>query len=253
MKKREFLRAGSLAAFSAFFENPAIAQGTGDEHDFWSTKAALLDARLYEYHFGRWELSVPDGETWYLLSAWHVYLNGNPVTFFQRSLDASQRTLALPRGTKLHTEDKQDGYVYICRPNLVTYSDPKETFYRRMRQISTLPVQTIGLEIPAGSPAAFIPEVHFPGDFEGGMITSVSSHDIAWSGLKSPPNGGLNTENEISDDHQMRFAGPALIPFKRSVFPIFFARSASEIGISDRFSSLHGMAMLTYLKLPSEW
>jgi hypothetical protein len=85
------------------------------------------------------------------------------------------------------------------------------------------------------------------------MITSVSSQDIAWSGLKSPPNEGLNTENEISDDHQMRFAGPALIPFNRSIFPIFFARSASETGVSEGFSSLHGMAMLTYIKLPSEW
>lgn len=239
--------------------NAGSAQSVlSDEDQIWTDRAALLDPNCYEYQYGKnWSQTVPSGETWYLLSAWHILINDSPSVFFIRTFDALNGALALAPGTKLSASAEQAGYIYVCRPSIVAtdakYADPKRLYYKRLALLRSLPIQTIGVEIPAGSGQAATPERLFPTTFNAAFVTSVSSHDVAWSGLKATNGGGMNTADEISDDHQIRFAGPALIPFRREAFPAFYARAASVAGEAAGFSSLKGVAMVTYVSLPNDW
>lgn len=227
------------------------------ENTKWIARAAMLDPSAYTWNIGKsLNLTVPAGKTWYLLNSWFMLLNGSGQPLFQRINSArDDSALALPAGTNLQSSASQTGFAYICDPSLVTsdarYGDAKKLYFDRMNKLSTLGLNEISVSIPAGS-AQINVTADFPTDFSNGIVTLVSNHDVSWVGLNSP-SGSMNTQNEISDDHQWRAARAVTIPFQQSVFPKIAARAASVTGVASGFSSLAGYAALLYVKLPAGW
>ena len=220
--------------------------------------AALLDPAAYVYVEGEnWSVTVPDGETWYIVNAWHATINDSPK-FFHRNL-ASADFFEVPEGTVLKSSSgsTQSGFIYFCRPALVEsdsrYEAPGALISQRQSELKTLPIAHLGVNIPAGSAPGTKSEDSFPTDFEDGFINHVSNFDLAWIILRDATDtNGLNTFFEISDNHQNRVDGSIRTPFVRAVIHKVECRAANVSGNYSELS-LEGDGVVSYQKLPDTW
>ena len=218
---------------------------------YWRDRAAALDPDAYEFVSGQnWSRTVPEGATWYLANAWWVKAGSGYG--FLRKCDAGNM-LMLPAGTTIATNNTS-GYAYICKPELVTadlrYDYPEDLYYERLDRLREMPLRVINVNMPSGQNDPAIRTATFPADFDRALVVSVSSMDIAWTCLVGAQ-WGMNTLNEISDDHQMRRAEPVLIPFQRSNFDKVSIRGACVVGNSQQ--SLQGWSAVYYHVLPEGW
>jgi hypothetical protein len=236
---------------------------------YWANKAALLDPRCYEYVIGdNWIRTVPAGETWFALNLW--WLDSNPgAWWFHRPLDVN-RALALPAGAVLKTGGGypgRHGFAYYARPKMVFdidaryTTDPEGLYYERLERLESLPIRHTNAHIPAGSNVGAIAGKLFDwGDTETqyGILRHVSTHDIAWTILVGNKRDGvymdaMNTLDEVSDSHTIRFAESVICPFSRSLWNGIWAKSASYAGDYSSNSSNEGHAVVSWSKLPADW
>jgi hypothetical protein len=221
----------------------------------WFYKAALLDPASYAYFVGRFDVTVPAGETWLVVNAWQCKIGSTTAKWFHRNLKAAE-AVELTAGTRI-SASSADAFLWVCRPYLVDqdtrYLAPKDLFYSRLQSLRSIATLPIAMSISAGSPNATIAKQSFPTDFEDGVLRQVSTHDAAWVILGAPNEAGAaNTLNEISDSHQMRLTGKMLLPFERRRFPKAWLSSASVSGDGVQ-TSLEGHGVILYQKLPTSW
>lgn len=226
----------------------------------WAERAALLDPRAYVLLAGTtFSQTVPAGETWWAVDLWHVKAGTNFL--FLRQKDALT-PMMLPAGTVIEANGTQTAQAYICKPSLVASdvrytTDPRGLFNERLRRLRTLPLNHMTATLAAGSARGSGASASFALDFEWGLITRVAAHDVSWTILNGP-NGPMNTNDEVSDDHQIRFARATFIPFRRNPgdagqgFYTAEIRAASVSG-NTTDTSLAGSGSVTYVKLPSDW
>ncbi|MEH2508707.1 hypothetical protein V1291_000061 [Nitrobacteraceae bacterium AZCC 1564] len=230
------------------------------EKSYWSDMAALLDPAAYTFTFGLSKsVTVPSGKNWYLVNSWFMLLGTTGQWLFQRINNARDGfVVPMPAGTNLTSTSVQNGYCYICDPSAVNsdsrYSDdPRGLFYDRLNRLKGLTLNETFVNIALSSAQGTSATANFDNDFTNGIVTLVSNHETAWTGLVYSGGGAMNLENEISDDHQWRYGRAVTIPFQRSAFTGIQARAASITGESSGFSSLQGRAAVLYVKLPSDW
>lgn len=236
---------------------------------YWANKAALLDPRCYEYVIGdNWSRTVPQGETWFALNLW--WLDSNPgAWWFHRPLDVN-KAFMLPAGTVLKTGGGfpgRHGFAYYARPKTVFdidaryQTDPEGLYYERMERLETLPLRYTSARIPTGSNVNAIQGTLFDWgdtDTQYGILRHTSTHDIAWTIMVGNKRDGvymdaMNTLNEVSDSHTIRFAEPTLCPFARNLWNGIWAKSASYVGDYASPSSNEGHAVVSWSKLPVDW
>lgn len=248
-------------ATTLFVQEAVAAAGGGTyETAVWTDRAALLDPACYRIYNSTddgagWSVTVPAGETWYLLNAWHVQVTGSTDYDFLRVCDVN-RVVPLPAGTTILASASQYGYAYVAKPALVSggarYGAPKDLYFERIWRLRTLAQYRLSIAAAAGTAMGTNLTAAFPTDFTKGLIVSQSVHDMSWVALSSSSVGGLNLQNEISDDHEIRFAEAVMVPFMRTVFPNIKSRVANVDG-SLTSSSIAGYAAVRYVKLPSDW
>jgi len=145
------------------------------------------------------------------------------------------------------------GFAYICKPDC---SPPPD----RLSRLKGLRQHVIGGEIPANSLPGHYVGAPFPDDFEKGMLNHCSSMDVCWTiivGNQAPdlPPGNyssLNTLEEASDSHAIRFTGNILCPFLRSEWNGIWVQAGSKSGDYQELSE-KGFGAVIYQKLPLDW
>lgn len=238
--------AGTDLEYADFVSSP--------EDDYWRDRAALLDPAAYEHIQGTgWTQTVPVGQTWYALNLWHVEV-GSAYKFL-RVADAS-RPLMLPAGTVLTADAVQQGFAYLCKPSLVTgddrYDTPRDLYYERIDRLRTLALHDLAATVSAGTSPGVLSSASFPNDFDAGLITLVSVHDVGWVILNGPTSLSMNLLNEISDEHQLRIAEAVMVPFNRdTTFDEIQVTPASVLGNGG--TSVEGYGVVSYHKLPVDW
>jgi len=257
MNRRGFLTATAVAPLSTATAGCDIDALT--DHEL----AALLDPRAYVWQAGpSWSLTVPTGEVWFALNAWGITLSA--AKWYHRELCITQ-AVALPAGMTLST-DLEHGFLYYCRPSLVSYADPAAVYASRIDRLHDLPMYTVAVHIPAGTPAgAPTFSVLFPADFEHGLLRHVSAHDVSWVGLAGadPTNPNVrqvvNTINEIDDHRRQRETRRVYAPFRRYQGGIEPGWTGVRAGIGNgsgdpnRPTDMHGWGMAWFNKLPGDW
>lgn len=232
---------------------------SNSELAYWKDKAALLDPAAYRFYNSNddgpsWSFTVPAGEVWYLVNAWYVISDTSNAFMFQRLLDVNAAVPLTP-GTTIKANGSQGAYAYVCKPSTVfddeRYDTPDALYYDRLHKIRSLQLHEKTVTVPAGTARGTNLQESFPSDFENGLLLGVSVNDTSWLALVSPF-GAMNTQDEISDDHQMRLARGIMCPFKRSTFTGIRTRSASVSGNSSD-SSVDGTCGVRYVKLPLDW
>lgn len=222
---------------------------------YWRDQAALLDPMAYQQISGvGWSHPVPADETWYALNLWHVKVGS--AYKFQRIADA-RTPLLLPGGTSLVADVAQTGYAYLCKPALVIsdsrYDDPKALYYERLNRLRSLPLYDVTATIAAGSPVSTFATGNLPNDFDLGLATLFSVHDVAWITVHSSVSGlNFTALDETSDDHQIRTARATLVPFRRDHYDRIMVRSGSVSG-NGVDTSIAGHGAMSYHKLPGDW
>lgn len=231
---------------------------------FYSDKCALLDPNAYEYVFGmNWTRTVPEGECWYALNLWAVTLQGKGWHFHRKlNVDDAMR---LPAGTVISTTTYNgqpfQGFAYICKPSKVQAPvDPEAIYYDRLDKLRGLQLHTLKSSVDAGSPSGTYTGASMSTDFESGIFTHVSTFDLCWTifagnqaaGMPSGYCDHLNTLDEVSDSHTIRFTGNILCPFKRSQWNGIWTQAGSKAGDYSQ-SSEYGVGIVSYQKLPSGW
>lgn len=227
-----------------------------EEELYWKDRAALIDPSAYVHYQGtNINITVPAGETWYALNLWHI--QAGTKFLFLREMNANA-PLILPPGTVLRANGSQEAFAYICKPSLVTGNDkyqlPKKLYFSRINKLRTMALSELSAAMTAAQPQGAFNTTSFPSDFENGLITLASVHDVSWVILNHSVSGNsANLLNEVSDDHQMREAVPIMAPFKRADFDRIKVRAASVLGQASGFSSLAGYGVVKYYKLPADW
>lgn len=226
------------------------------EENFWRVRAALLDPKAYQF-FERSNATVPTGCVWYALNMWRVYDASSNQSIFQRLCDVDH-AIALPAGTTVNN-DGSNGYSYICKPEVVWRTDAryatgykaKALYYDRLNKLRFLTRYDLTVSCTAADTMGTTKDTSFPADFTNGMLACASVHDMAWVGLKAS-NETMNLQNEVSDDHQIRFAQAIRMPFTRATFPTLRGRVGRVDGANSG-NAIAGFGSVIYYKLPSGW
>lgn len=240
----------------ANFTNLKAAVDADEIRTQWKDRCALLDPAAFAIYTGAaFSFTVPAGEVWYLLNAWHVRTTGGGTTWYHRSLDVN-RALMLPTGATVQSDGNASAFAYVCKPSLVTggasYADPIDLYFTRLNTLRSLTPYEVAASISSGSAAGTSATTAFPTDFTNGLITHLSCMDVAWLILTNGSGNASNTFMEISDDHQQRIAEALLCPFLRTTFTSIQVRAASISGDAVQ-TSLAGAGVLRYYKLPAGW
>jgi hypothetical protein len=225
--------------------------GASNTIDYWTTMYKLLDPAAYTYSRGATQTwTVPGGNTWYALGLQNVNING-VGPYFHRKMNIFN-AIELPAGTVV-TSGASVGFIYYC--DLAAAADPtgnpEEAFYSRLATLKGTPVSALSASISVGQAAGTLGTASFPGGSTYGIIRGVSCHDVAWV-ILTPVAGGLNTLDEISDDHQQRLTSSTLAPFSFSTFSGIMVRAASVSGNAVD-TSLAGTGVVLYSALPANW
>lgn len=239
-------------AFLMFLVPLAHAQTA--ENRYWRDKAACLDPDAYDYSQGAGiSVTVPQGATWYGMNL--MFMKQGTSMYYQRSLDVDL-AIMMPQGSTWTTTTAFAGFMYICKPEKVysdpRYADSKDLYYSRLDRLRTLPLRRITVHIPAGMTMQYQPSTPFPNDFEKGLVTHVSSEDVAWVALNNPNGPAVNTFWELNNEHRIRVAEKLMVPFKRSVFTEVKAAGSTTAGtLAD--PTLSGDGVVHYVALPADW
>lgn len=228
--------------------------------------SALLDPAAYVYYgyVGGFDVTVPAGECWYVLSAWNVM---GPNTTGSSSLlkgrwfhrDPSHPCVA-PAGTRLRTYDyggvgAEDGYLYVCKPLLVSsgarYLQAESLYYERLERLKTLSLSRISASIQAGDPHGTTASESL-GTGPKIMITQISLHDGCWADLCKAGGNTMNLFHEISDTHQWRYGHGLLLPVNISDFTHLRVENASVSGATGD-AHIEALGGCGYHVLPSDW
>lgn len=228
--------------------------------------AALLDPRAYVTYHARliapFNITVPDGETWYALSLWNVVEGSNVVPEFMRVANVLNPVILSP-GTNLRSLAADTGFAYICKPSLVTATDiryrqnPLGLYLQRCARLrADLPQYRLTVSVPANSNMGDHFSTNFPADFDYGLLLNISAQDVSWCGLEIMADGSMPIDNEVSDDHGIRWASATALPFDRATYNGIRVRAASWSGDPAEIGtpvSLAGSGVLRYVKLPVDW
>lgn len=191
---------------------------------FFADKAALLDSNCQVYIKGSFDLTVPEGETWYIFNAWFVQSNDGKA-FFHRSIGVDQAMIA-PPGTRLKSMVTHS-FIWYARPFLVQedeiYQEAEDLYYDRLNKIKLQTAKAANAYRAAYSSA--VSSASFDNTMDEIIITHISTHGGCWTtldggsvGVDSVPQRIVNTLDEINDGHEIRFTGSVIQPFKRSMF-----------------------------------
>jgi len=258
--------AGDLSAVNALSELTSVAvtarsnigaaaAATADENAYWKDQAALLDPAAYIFWRGaNWSVTVPAGETWYVVNAWNARIQSSAL-WYHRDL-ATDEAFPVPAGTVL-SGGTTSSFLYVCRPALVTaapaYSDAKNLYYSRLNTLRSYVLNKLDITISAGAANNALGSATFPTDFNDGLMANVSAMDVAWVIMAtSLGEGSLNTLGEISDRHNIRYTNKLMTPWVRASFPGIFAQASNAAGnFTD--AAIAGYGVMTYYKLPSGW
>lgn len=231
--------------------------------DYWLSKAALLDPDAFVAYSGAFDIVVPPGEFWFLLSSWFLRINNVEFSTFHRTPAYGDLPCALPVGTRLKNGAIDNGSVYVCQPALVAgnpgYDNPRALYEERMGVLLTLPTQILGIHFNTpGTPPDTTYEEWFPPHFEKAIIRQANSENFAWTALFGPgTNGdtlGLPLATEISDHHQLRIGEAMFLPIKRSVTPRIKSATANVSGNDTDPSYIDGVfGTVLYQELPEIW
>ncbi|WP_431014567.1 LamG-like jellyroll fold domain-containing protein [Bradyrhizobium pachyrhizi] len=228
---------------------------TPAEAVYWTDRAALLDPAAYVYWHGVFSVTVPAGETWYVLNAWATKIQGS-AQWYHRDLGTDE-CFPVTAGTTISTIGLADSFLYVCRPALVTsdpaYLAPKSLYYSRLNALRAIALSQLSASQAAGAAAGTSGTATFPFDFNDGILAQISVMDSAWCLLADPlGRGALNSCIEVSDLHQFRPTKTLLTPFRRAMFPSIQCQGASVSGNATD-TIVGGSGVLSYYKLPDSW
>lgn len=226
-------------------------------------RLALLDPDAYDFYFNDpWDLTVPQGETWYALNIWWATVNNTPWVF-HRKLDAFDPYM-LPQGTNIRQPQENIAFAYICRPSKVAVPmDPESKLAARLSALRTMPLNLTRADYATGGTIAgnsvagalWEPNV-FPSSFRKGMLRHCATHDGSWTILVGNVRNGLvdamNTLDEISDYHAQRFTGNIMCPFSTSVWNGIWVKSGNYYADQTK-PSLESSGVVTFNKLADDW
>lgn len=220
---------------------------------------ALLDPDAYGYYFAQgWSATVPQGTTWYALNLWSVTINGVPDCF-HRKLHVED-ALVLPAGTVIsNVGSKTPGFAYVCKPETIAApQDIESALAGRMSALLTMPTALLRAEIPAGSPSGAQKGVLFPSDLDGIMLRHTANTNSCWTilaGNRQPTAityDALNTLDEISDVHMMRFTGNTLCPLLRRNWNGTIVQAGNVSGSASEVAQ-NCWTVIQYNRLPTDW
>ncbi|MCP1852780.1 MULTISPECIES: LamG domain-containing protein [unclassified Bradyrhizobium] len=231
---------------------------SAEEYKYWLGKAAMLDPAAYVHYTGKFSLTVPAGETLYVLNAWSALIAGGTSSWFHRDLAASE-AFEVPAGTTISWDSiSYTAFLYICRPALVMndpkYVDPKALYFQRINALRAMALSQLSATVASGSAPGASTAASFPPDFNDGILAQVSVMDAAWCILRDALLwGGVNTTNEISDVHQYRTTKTLMTAFPRAAFPSILTQNANVSGNNTDVSTFISRGNIAYYKLPDTW
>ncbi|WP_370175702.1 LamG-like jellyroll fold domain-containing protein [Bradyrhizobium elkanii] len=231
---------------------------SADEYKYWLGMAAMLDPAAYVLYTGKFSLTVPAGETLYVLNAWSCVIAGGSSSWFHRDL-ASSEAFEISAGTTIAWDGISfTAFLYVCRPALVMndpkYVDPKALYFQRLNSLRSIALSQLSVTVASGSAPGTLNRVNFPFDFNDGIFAQVSVMDAPWAILADALFWGVsNTANEISDVHQYRTTKKLLTAFPRAMMPYFEVQSANVSGNATDVSTFVSRGTMAYYKLPGTW
>lgn len=255
---------GGTGTFTSWNFNHAGERGqagnvlSADEYKYWLGMAAMLDPAAYVLYTGKFSLTVPAGETLYVLNAWSCVIAGGSSSWFHRDL-ASAEAFEVSAGTTIAWDGiSYTAFLYVCRPALVMndakYVDPKALYFQRLNALRSIALSQLSATVPSGSATGTLARTNFPFDFNDGIFAQVSVMDAPWAILADPLFWGVsNTTNEISDVHQYRITKKLLTAFPRAMMPYFELQSANVSGNATDVSTFVSRGTMAYYKLPGTW
>lgn len=217
---------------------------------YWTRKYHALSPGAWVYLTGSNQTwNVPPDRTWYAGNTWFINIGGNGP-MFHRTFNVETNLFELPGGTQI-TTSAQSGFLYYFDPEaLPPPADPEGAYYARLARMATLPLSTLKAAVTAGAAGGTQPTASFPATFTNAMLRGVSSNELAWTIFTGAQN--MNTQPEVSDNHQNRAADLAFGPFARATFSGIMVAGASVSG-NGTDVCLGGTGIVTYQILPANW
>jgi hypothetical protein len=219
------------------------------ERDYWQMKAASLDVAAYTYTIGAsWSVTVPADKAYYLASLWQGRMGSAGGHMFKRDL---RDPMPMPAGMNIQANGHNSAcHIYYFDPSAVTYSDPKGVYHERLARLKTLMPSVVTATMASGQAQGTTATALFPTTFTNGLAMGAHAQDVAWACLGNVSNL-INLNDEISDDHQLRFAASFMVPFVRATFPGVICRGGNVAGTAT--TTIAGTASIIYVPTPSDW
>ncbi len=209
---------------------------SADETTYWRDQASLLDPTCLEtFKTGAFSYAISGGATKYVVASFKTRIGSTG------QMEVRDPSRALPlSGVTLVGRDSGAGAI-ICDTTLATYTDPKATYYTRLKTLAT----TTPIFLPLTAASTNVP--FLPGAY-GAIILMATVLDMTWVIIR--PGGaslGINLANEIgnsSSDYQSN-SNRLLMPVNKAVCASF------ESGVGRAGGDTQ--AGLLYILLPSSW
>lgn len=224
------------------------------KHFEWQINAAFLDPAGFVHVRGLFDLTVPAGKGWVIANAWFVN-SGNGGANFHRRLGL-QNAKYVPPGTRIKGINAASLLHYLDLDSVINgdarYDDPENLYRERMGKIAVCERFDLNMYRPAGTTQQAT--TSFPTDFENGILLNFSTHGGCWITVDGGSGGGIpqnivNTWDEISDGHEIRFTAPLMQPFKRSMFDRATLGLGNRPGIYAQPHTEDTFGVLEYIKI----
>ena len=238
---------------------PALLSAAEYKNREFVHKAALLDPACGVYLRGMFDVTVPEGETWYIFNAWFVNI-GNGGAYFHRNLgvDAVQ---PIPAGTRL-VGVNVSSLLFYGNPSLVTederYEEAEDLYYSRIGQIKDLTIQDLNMYRPAGSVAPAF--AYFPETMTNAVVVAISTHGGSFVSLDGGSIGGVptperitNTLDELSDGHEIRFTKAMIQPIRYEMFDRAYMQTGNRDGVYYAPHTEETFGVVHFVELPIGW
>ncbi len=165
---------------------------------------------------------MPAGEVWYILNMWMARRPDAQADLFHRVADI-QDAFQVTEGFTLSAGDAPPGtssFVLYARPSLVQTADeryrldPKGLYFDRRAALRELPIETISVSRPQGTPFEALSKAFVSKDVTRAIARQWECHDGSWLALIGPRGNIINTQNERSDNIRSESRAACSFPSK---------------------------------------
>lgn len=224
------LSGSAVVAFVAVAEDMA-------ENAYYQYLAATLEPDAIEkFNTGTFTYTVGGSETKLLMACWKLQIGG------AGRFELRDTSKFLPLRDVAITGLAATSFAIVVDPTLPTYANAREKYFDRLVAISQLKTKFAAITAASGG----TPFIFLPGPY-GSIVTSLTTHNLAWAGVYLPNTGAIPMQPEIDDTDAFRIANPMHFAVSKKFCNGLITGAAR----SDADGT--GSGGVTFVTLPATW